>query len=117
MVTRIHGGRKGSFRIKDHWRQSGLSRVHLAGQMGITPEHVSKLVKHADTGIRIGTDRLHQFADIFGVTIDELRHPPHPRGSAGPLSMDDLVKDDPEDIKDGAFRMLEIYLAAARRRA
>lgn len=86
-----------------------MSRDQLAGQMGMAPESVSRLMTNADEKHRISGARLHQFADIMGVTVNDLRLPPRPKGEPKPRSLDDMVKDEPEDVRMMFERMIEAY--------
>lgn len=109
MVTRIHGARRGRYYIKEHWKASGLSREYLAGQLGMVPESVSRMVAKADNHHKIATNRLYQLAEIFQVSVDELRLPPRPKDQPK-LSVDDLLKDEPDDVKLKAVRMIEVMI-------
>lgn len=114
MVTRIHKQNPGRFYIKAHWKASGLSREKLAGQLGVTPEHVSRLVKNADENHKLGTSRLYQLAEIFGVRADELRLPPRPKDKPKPVSLDAMVEGQPEEFRAEAAQLLEILLRQRR---
>lgn len=111
MVTRIHGHNKGRFYLKAHWKASGLSREVVAGRLGVTPEHVSRLVKHADEQHKIAYGRLQQFADAIGVEVNDLRRPPRPKDQPKPRSLDAMVEDQPEDVKLMAEKMIEVLIA------
>lgn len=110
MVTRIHGHNKGRFYLKEHWKASGLRRDELAGRLGVTPEHVSRMVKHADEQHKISFGRLQQFADAIGVTVNELRLPPRPKDRPKLRSLDAMVEDQPEDVRLKLEQMIELFI-------
>lgn len=107
--TRIHAHARGRYYLREHFQASGLRRAQLAGQMGMAPESVSRLMKNADEFHRISAARLQQFADVMGVTTDDLRRPPPPKNQPKPRSLDEMVKDEPEDVRLMFERMIEAY--------
>lgn len=113
-VTRIRSGHAGRYYIKLHWDASGLSRSQLAGQLEMAPESVSRMVAKADAEHKIASKRLYQLAEIFGVTVDELRLPPRPKTEPKRPSIDAIV----QDVEDEDFEaVLRAAQMAARKSA
>lgn len=107
--TRIHTQAKGRYYLRAHFKASPLSREQVAGQMGMAPESISRLMTKADEKHKITASRLQQFADVMGVTVNELRLPPRPKDDPKPISLDEMVKDDTEDEKLMYKAMTEAY--------
>lgn len=77
--------------------------------MGMAPQSVSRLMTKADTKHKISGPRLQQFADILGVSMDDLRHPPRPKKDQSKArSADEMIKDDPADVQDLIFKMIDL---------
>lgn len=86
----------------------------MAGQLGMAPESVSRMVGKADREHKIPSKRLYQLADIFQCTVDELRRPPRPKDKPAPPSLDAMVADQPDEFKVEAAQILEMFLRQRR---
>lgn len=93
MVTRIHKAKPRRLFLREHREAKGVSAEAMAGRLGIERESVYRLEREPQ---RANPERQAAYAAALDMEPEELWLPP------GNVSLDALVRDAPENIKEMA---------------
>src|SRR5262245_1209073 len=93
MVTRIHKHARRRLYLKEHREAKGLSAEMMSGRLGITRE---SLYRQEREPWRVNSEKQAQWADALQIEPEALWRPP------GAISLDELVRNQPAEVRDMA---------------
>lgn len=97
MVTRIRKSARRRLFLKQHREARGLSAQQMADRLDLTRE---SLYRQEREPWRVNSDKQAEWAEALGIEPEALWSPP--RGPEAPPSLDELVRDAPDDVKSMA---------------
>lgn len=106
MVTRIRKGSRRHVFLREHRKAKELSAIRMADRLGIERESYYRLERHPE---KLSAGELAELADALNIEPEALWRPPE-----GPPSIDALLRDAPDDLKDMAADIVKRLMAQRR---
>lgn len=109
-TSRIRAYAKGHVYLAEWMEHRGLSDKRLGERLGVARQTI---FRYQTEQWRLNPGKLAQLASALDCEINDLfRHPP-PKDAKPQNSLDDLVKDAPDDVRDMAFDIVQRLVTKA----
>lgn len=111
VVTHIYQNRKRRLFLREHRKAKGVSATVMAGRLGIERESVLRLEREPQ---RVNSEKQADYATALDLQPEDLWRPPAEPEPPKQPSLDEIVKDAPDETRAMAFDIVRRLIGGGR---